>query len=61
MLELCELHNHVVIYEINHSKNVDDVVDIKFSLIVSQLISLEEREQFMTVKVWLAQVWHDER
>lgn len=46
---------------VNSEKDVDDIVDIKFSLIVSQLISLEEREQFMTVKVWLAQVWHDER
>ena len=26
---------------------------VEFSLIISQLISLEEREQFMTVKVWL--------
>ena len=36
-------------------------VDVEFTLIISQLISLEEREQFMTVKVWLPQIWHDER
>ena len=36
---------------ISLQKLIDDVVEIKFALIVSQLISLEEREQFMTVKV----------
>ena len=36
-------------------------VKVDFSLIISQLISLEEREQFMTVKVWLPQIWTDER
>ena len=35
---------------ISLQKLIDDVVEIKFALIVSQLISLEEREQFMTVK-----------
>lgn len=37
------------------------MVNINFTLILSQLISLEEYEQFMTAKVWLAQSWFDER
>ncbi|CAG5111770.1 Oidioi.mRNA.OKI2018_I69.chr2.g6044.t1.cds [Oikopleura dioica] len=42
-------------------REVHDVVNINFTLILSQLISLEEYEQFMTAKVWLAQSWFDER
>uniref|UniRef100_H2Y602 Uncharacterized protein n=1 Tax=Ciona savignyi TaxID=51511 RepID=H2Y602_CIOSA len=32
-----------------------------FDLIISQLIGINEREQFMITKVWLPQVWVDER
>ena len=36
-------------------------MNINFTLILSQLISLEEYDQYMTAKVWLAQSWFDER
>ena len=42
---------------ISRQKLIDDVVEIKFALIVSQLISLEEREQFMTVKVRVTRIY----
>ncbi|CBY22842.1 unnamed protein product [Oikopleura dioica] len=42
-------------------REVDDVMNINFTLILSQLISLEEYDQYMTAKVWLAQSWFDER
>lgn len=43
------------------ANSIDGTVKVEFTLIISQLISLEEREQFMTVKVWLPQIWEDER
>lgn len=38
-----------------------EVVDVVFHIIFSQLIGLNEREQYMITKVWMPQKWQDSR
>ncbi|XP_066271920.1 neuronal acetylcholine receptor subunit beta-4-like isoform X1 [Branchiostoma lanceolatum] len=42
-------------------KRFDDVTTVNFSLTISQLISLNEKEEAMKTNVWLGQSWFDHR
>uniref|UniRef100_F6WQS9 Neuronal acetylcholine receptor subunit beta-2-like n=1 Tax=Ciona intestinalis TaxID=7719 RepID=F6WQS9_CIOIN len=46
---------------IRPSESITSKVDVHFDLIISQLIGINEREQYMITKVWLPQVWVDKR
>ncbi|XP_071510029.1 neuronal acetylcholine receptor subunit alpha-3-like [Diadema antillarum] len=41
------------------NQNASDVLQIQFGLAISQILDVDEKNQVLTSKVWMKQIWHD--